>query len=98
MGIDVTFLLQATDWSQGSGSLLDLGIYCQLLSLVFGVLKLEKISAMENIHETGMDSTVSVLLQYPGELHGSFTCSITFKLPNTAYVTGTKGMAQIHKT
>ncbi|EGW03981.1 Apoptosis regulator BAX [Cricetulus griseus] len=46
----------------------------------------------------GVDSTVSVLLQYPGGLHGSFTCSITFKLPNTAYVTGTKGMAQIHKT
>ncbi|ERE85984.1 trans-1,2-dihydrobenzene-1,2-diol dehydrogenase [Cricetulus griseus] len=48
----------ATDWSQGSGSLLDLGIYCQFLSLVFGVLKLEKISAMENIHETESDNAL----------------------------------------
>ncbi|XP_027276431.1 trans-1,2-dihydrobenzene-1,2-diol dehydrogenase isoform X5 [Cricetulus griseus] len=87
------------DWRQAGGCLLDLGIYCiQFLSMVFGALKPEKISAMGNIHETGVDSTVSVLLQYPGGLHGSFTCSITSNIPNTAYVTGTKGMAQIHKT
>ncbi|XP_066127691.1 trans-1,2-dihydrobenzene-1,2-diol dehydrogenase isoform X3 [Saccopteryx bilineata] len=44
---------------------------------------------------TGVDDTVTVLLQYPGEVHGSFTCSITAQLSNTAYVSGTKGMAQI---
>ncbi|KAF6077258.1 dihydrodiol dehydrogenase [Phyllostomus discolor] len=43
----------------------------------------------------GVDDTVTVLLQYPGGVHGSFTCSITAQLCNTAYVSGTKGMAQI---
>ncbi|ERE71140.1 trans-1,2-dihydrobenzene-1,2-diol dehydrogenase-like protein [Cricetulus griseus] len=96
MGMNITILPRATDWRQAGGCLLDLGIYCiQFLSMVFGALKPEKISAMGNIHETGVDSTVSVLLQYPGGLHGSFTCSITSNIPNTAYVTGTKGMAQV---
>lgn len=45
----------------------------------------------------GVDDTVSVLLQYPGGLHGSFTCSISSDLPNTAYVNGTKGMAQVRR-
>uniref|UniRef100_A0A8C5VVS0 Dihydrodiol dehydrogenase n=1 Tax=Microcebus murinus TaxID=30608 RepID=A0A8C5VVS0_MICMU len=43
----------------------------------------------------GVDDTVTVLLQYPGGVHASFTCSITAKLSNTALVSGTKGMAQI---
>lgn len=43
----------------------------------------------------GVDDTVSVLLQYPGGVHGSFTCSISSNLLNTAYVNGTKGMAQV---
>lgn len=47
---------------------------------------------------TGVDDTVSVLLQYPGGVHGSFTCSVTSNLSNTAYVIGTKGMAQVSHT
>ena len=43
----------------------------------------------------GVDDTVTVLLQYPGGVHGSFTCSITAQLCNMAYVSGTKGMAQV---
>uniref|UniRef100_A0A4X1VUC8 Dihydrodiol dehydrogenase n=2 Tax=Sus scrofa TaxID=9823 RepID=A0A4X1VUC8_PIG len=43
----------------------------------------------------GVDDTVSVLLQYPGGVQGSFTCSITSQLSNTVSVSGTKGMAQI---
>lgn len=46
---------------------------------------------------TGVDDTVSVLLQYPGGVHGSFTCSISSNLTNTAYVNGTKGMAQVRQ-
>uniref|UniRef100_A0A8C8X3Q5 Dihydrodiol dehydrogenase n=1 Tax=Panthera leo TaxID=9689 RepID=A0A8C8X3Q5_PANLE len=43
----------------------------------------------------GVDDTVTVLLQYPGGVHGSFTCSITAELSNGNSVSGTKGMAQI---
>uniref|UniRef100_A0A5F5PM74 Dihydrodiol dehydrogenase n=1 Tax=Equus caballus TaxID=9796 RepID=A0A5F5PM74_HORSE len=43
----------------------------------------------------GVDDTVTVLLQYPGGVHASFTCSITVELTNTAFVSGTKGIAQI---
>lgn len=97
-GRDLSSVPRATDWNQAGGGLLDLGIYCvQFFSMVFGAQKPEKISAVGRIHETGVDDTVSVLLQYPGGLHGSFTCSISSDLPNTAYVNGTKGMAQIDK-
>lgn len=95
-GHDLTWLPRATDWAQAGGSVLDLGIYCvQFLSVVFGGQRPEKISAVGRIHETGVDDTVTVLLQYPGGVHGSFTCSITAKLANTASVSGTKGTAQI---
>lgn len=98
-GAELSHLPRSTDWSQAGGSLLDLGIYCvQFLSMVFGAQKPEKVSAVGRIHETGVDDTVSVLLQYPGGVHGSFTCSVTSNLPNTAYVIGTKGMAQICQT
>ncbi|XP_008567534.1 PREDICTED: trans-1,2-dihydrobenzene-1,2-diol dehydrogenase [Galeopterus variegatus] len=95
-GNNFTHVPRATDWAQAGGGLLDLGIYCiQFISMVFGGQKPEKISAMGRHHETGVDDTVTVLLQYPGGVHASFTCSITAKLSNTAFVSGTKGMAQI---
>uniref|UniRef100_A0A8C0I2S2 GFO/IDH/MocA-like oxidoreductase domain-containing protein n=1 Tax=Balaenoptera musculus TaxID=9771 RepID=A0A8C0I2S2_BALMU len=43
----------------------------------------------------GVDDTVTVLLQYPGGVYGSFTCSITAQLSSMVSVSGTKGMAQI---
>ncbi|XP_006898748.1 PREDICTED: trans-1,2-dihydrobenzene-1,2-diol dehydrogenase [Elephantulus edwardii] len=95
-GVDLTHVPRALDWAQAGGGLLDIGIYCvQFISMVFGGQKPEKISAMGRRHETGVDDTVTVLLQYPGGVHASFTCSITAPLTNTAYVTGTKGMAQV---
>lgn len=45
----------------------------------------------------GVDDTVTVLLQYPGGVHGSFTCSITAELSNGNSVSGTKGMAQVRR-
>ncbi|XP_075394151.1 trans-1,2-dihydrobenzene-1,2-diol dehydrogenase [Tenrec ecaudatus] len=95
-GKDLTILPRATDWAQAGGGLLDIGIYCiQFISMVFGRQRPEKISAVGRRHETGVDDTVTVLLQYPGGVHGSFTCSITAELNNTAFVSGTKGKALI---
>lgn len=95
-GKNLTHVPRAVDWAQAGGALLDLGIYCvQFISMVFGGQKPEKISVVGRRHETGVDDTVTVLLQYPGEVHGSFTCSITAQLSNTASVSGTKGMAQL---
>ncbi|GAB5581803.1 trans-1 [Prionailurus iriomotensis] len=95
-GKDLTHLTRALDWAQAGGGLLDIGIYCiQFISMVFGGQKPEKIVAMGRRHETGVDDTVTVLLQYPGGVHGSFTCSITAELSNVNSVSGTKGMAQI---
>uniref|UniRef100_A0AC11C5D1 Dihydrodiol dehydrogenase n=1 Tax=Ovis aries TaxID=9940 RepID=A0AC11C5D1_SHEEP len=45
--------------------------------------------------DVGVDDTVTVILQYPGGVHGSFTCSISAQLANTVSVSGTKGMAQL---
>ncbi|KAM6223621.1 trans-1,2-dihydrobenzene-1,2-diol dehydrogenase [Rhynchocyon petersi] len=95
-GKDLTQVPRAVDWAQAGGGLLDIGIYCiQFISMVFGGKKPEKISAVGRRHETGVDDTVTVLLQYPGGAHASFTCSITAQLTNTAFVSGTKGMAQV---
>uniref|UniRef100_A0A673V871 Trans-1,2-dihydrobenzene-1,2-diol dehydrogenase n=1 Tax=Suricata suricatta TaxID=37032 RepID=A0A673V871_SURSU len=95
-GKDLTHVPRAVDWAQAGGGLLDIGIYCiQFISMVFGGQKPEKIVAMGRRHETGVDDTVSVLLQYPGGVHGCFTCSITAELSNVASVSGTKGMAQV---
>ncbi|KAF5925908.1 trans-1,2-dihydrobenzene-1,2-diol dehydrogenase [Diceros bicornis minor] len=95
-GKDVTHVRRSVDWAQAGGGLLDLGIYCaQFISMVFGGQKPENISAVGRRYETGVDDTVTVLLQYPGGVHASFTCSITAQLTNTAFVSGTKGMAQI---
>lgn len=98
-GLDLSFLPRSRDWAQAGGGLLDCGIYCvQFISMVFGGQRPEKISAVGRIHETGVDDTVTVLLQYPGGVHGSFTCSITSQLANTASVTGTKGRAELNIT
>ncbi|XP_008682746.2 trans-1,2-dihydrobenzene-1,2-diol dehydrogenase [Ursus maritimus] len=95
-GKELTHVPRVVDWAQAGGALMDLGIYCvQFISMVFGGQKPEKISAVGRRHETGVDDTVTVLLQYPGEIHASFTCSIAAQLSNMAFVSGTKGMAQI---
>ncbi|XP_043755688.1 trans-1,2-dihydrobenzene-1,2-diol dehydrogenase isoform X2 [Cervus elaphus] len=95
-GKNLTHVHRATDWAQAGGGLLDLGIYClQFFSMVFGAQKPEKIAAVGRRHETGVDDTVTVILQYPGGVHGSFTCSISAQLSNTVSVSGTKGMAQL---
>uniref|UniRef100_A0A8D1WXW0 Trans-1,2-dihydrobenzene-1,2-diol dehydrogenase n=1 Tax=Sus scrofa TaxID=9823 RepID=A0A8D1WXW0_PIG len=95
-GKSIANVPRSVDWAQAGGSLLDLGIYClQFISMVYGGQKPEKISAVGRRYETGVDDTVSVLLQYPGGVQGSFTCSITSQLSNTVSVSGTKGMAQI---
>uniref|UniRef100_A0A8C8X711 Trans-1,2-dihydrobenzene-1,2-diol dehydrogenase n=1 Tax=Panthera leo TaxID=9689 RepID=A0A8C8X711_PANLE len=97
-GKDLTHITRAVDWAQAGGGLLDIGIYCiQFISMVFGGQKPEKIVAMGRRHETGVDDTVTVLLQYPGGVHGSFTCSITAELSNGNSVSGTKGMAQVRR-
>ncbi|XP_058136534.1 trans-1,2-dihydrobenzene-1,2-diol dehydrogenase [Dasypus novemcinctus] len=95
-GKDLTSVPRAVNRAQAGGGLLDIGIYCiQFLSMVFGGQRPEKILAVGRRHETGVDDTVTVVLQYPGGVHGSFTCSISTQLSNTASVNGTKGTAQI---
>ncbi|KAF3814820.1 hypothetical protein GH733_017096 [Mirounga leonina] len=78
-GKDLTHVPRAVDRAQAGGALLDIGIYC-----------IQFISMV-----FGVDDTVTMLLQYPGEIHASFTCSISAQLSNMAFVSGTKGMAQI---
>ncbi|XP_068959470.1 trans-1,2-dihydrobenzene-1,2-diol dehydrogenase isoform X2 [Petaurus breviceps papuanus] len=46
----------------------------------------------------GVDDTVTAILQYPGGLQASFSCSITTELSNSLSVYGTKGKAEIPST
>ncbi|KAM9039402.1 trans-1,2-dihydrobenzene-1,2-diol dehydrogenase isoform X2 [Sarcophilus harrisii] len=95
-GWDCSDFPRANDWAQAGGGLLDLGIYCaQFISLVAGGQRPEKIHAVGLLHQKGVDDTVTVLLQYPGGLQASFSCSITTELSNSITVFGTKGRAQI---
>ncbi|XP_020859666.1 trans-1,2-dihydrobenzene-1,2-diol dehydrogenase isoform X2 [Phascolarctos cinereus] len=90
------FLDRSTDWAQAGGGLLDLGIYCiQYISMVAGGRRPEKIHAVGLLHAKGVDDTVTTVLQYPGGLQASFSCSITTKLSNSFTVFGSKGEAEI---
>ncbi|XP_068959468.1 trans-1,2-dihydrobenzene-1,2-diol dehydrogenase isoform X1 [Petaurus breviceps papuanus] len=98
-GIDGSNLDRMTDRAQAGGGLLDLGIYCvQFISTVAGGQRPEKIHAVGLLHGKGVDDTVTAILQYPGGLQASFSCSITTELSNSLSVYGTKGKAEIPST
>nr|XP_028559599.1 trans-1,2-dihydrobenzene-1,2-diol dehydrogenase-like [Podarcis muralis] len=80
----------------GGGGLLDIGCYCiQFACMVFNGEKPESILASGFLHDTGVDKTVSVILNYSGNRQAVLTCTMTARMPNRASINGTKGMIEI---
>nr|XP_034992960.1 trans-1,2-dihydrobenzene-1,2-diol dehydrogenase-like isoform X2 [Zootoca vivipara] len=79
----------------GGGGLLDIGCYCILFAcMVFNGEKPESILASGFLHNTGVDKTVSVILNYSGNRQAVLTCTMTARMSNRASIYGTKGMIE----
>ncbi|KAG8433998.1 hypothetical protein GDO86_012380 [Hymenochirus boettgeri] len=80
----------------GGGSLLDIGCYCiQFALMVFNGENPESVTAKGFLYETGVDETVTIILQYPGKRQAILTCTIMANLPNQAVICGSAGMIQV---
>ncbi|XP_006274914.1 trans-1,2-dihydrobenzene-1,2-diol dehydrogenase [Alligator mississippiensis] len=80
----------------GGGALLDLGCYCvQFACMVFGGEKPQSILASGFLHETGVDETTSIILNYSRKRQAVLTCSFMVNLPNQAAIAGTQGIIEI---
>ncbi|XP_069803806.1 trans-1,2-dihydrobenzene-1,2-diol dehydrogenase-like [Dendropsophus ebraccatus] len=87
---------RAVEKELGGGALLDVGCYCvQFASMVFNGEKPESVTAKGFLHDTGVDETVTIILQYSGKRQAIITCSLATEMPNQAVISGTKGMIQI---
>ncbi|XP_003226235.1 trans-1,2-dihydrobenzene-1,2-diol dehydrogenase [Anolis carolinensis] len=83
----------------GGGGLLDIGGYCiQFASMIFNGEEPESITASGFLHDTGVDKTISIILNYSGQRQAALTCTMTAKMPNRASINGTKGMIEIPST
>ncbi|CAH2319086.1 trans-1,2-dihydrobenzene-1,2-diol dehydrogenase [Pelobates cultripes] len=80
----------------GGGALLDIGCYCiQFALMVFNGERPESITAKGFLYETGVDETVTIILQYPGKRQAILTSTIMVAMPNQAAICGSKGMIQV---
>ena len=79
----------------GGGSLLDIGIYPLYLSyLLLG--KPESIAAQAEMHYTGVDSSCSIELSYPGGQTAILESSFLETTPTEAIIEGTEGGIYMH--
>jgi len=75
----------------GGGSLLDIGIYpLAFLTMILGS-KPEKISAVGELTEEGIDSYVSATLQYSGSRFGTFQSTFLGNMNDIVTIIGSKG-------
>ncbi|XP_066486440.1 trans-1,2-dihydrobenzene-1,2-diol dehydrogenase-like [Tiliqua scincoides] len=80
----------------GGGVILDLGSYCvQFASMVFGAEKPESIVASGLLHDTGVDETVAIILNYSGKRQAVLNCTMMIDLPGEAIIGGTDGIIKI---
>lgn len=82
------------DPNLGGGSLLDVGIYPLFLTtLLLG--QPEKITARGNISEQGIDLDCHAILEYKNAKSAVISSSISYQMPITAEIAGTKGQIRI---
>ncbi|XP_018428158.1 PREDICTED: trans-1,2-dihydrobenzene-1,2-diol dehydrogenase-like isoform X1 [Nanorana parkeri] len=95
-GVNLLHIPRAVDKELGGGALLDIGCYCvQFALMAFSGEKPESITARGYLHETGVDETVTIILQYSGKRQAILTSTLVTQMPNRAVICGTKGMVQI---
>jgi len=88
--------LRLNNREMGGGATLDLGIYCvQLIQMVMGQDKPEKVLASGYQSSGGVDLGSSATLVYSGGRSAIMSCSIDVQLPNEAHIIGTKGSIKV---
>ncbi|WP_206243496.1 Gfo/Idh/MocA family protein [Novosphingobium terrae] len=76
----------------GSGALLDLGAYCVSLMRFVARCRPNKVVALVECAENGVDRSVAASLQFPGGLvSGTFNCAFTSEYHRSAVIHGTAG-------
>ncbi|KAM8927757.1 trans-1,2-dihydrobenzene-1,2-diol dehydrogenase-like [Pelodytes ibericus] len=91
-GYSLSHIARSVEKELGGGALLDIGCYCiQFALMVFKGEKPETVTAKGFLHESGVDETVTIILEYAGKRQAVLTCTIAAILPNQAAITGTKG-------
>nr|XP_056720001.1 trans-1,2-dihydrobenzene-1,2-diol dehydrogenase [Euleptes europaea] len=79
----------------GGGGVLDIGLYCvQWACMVFSGEKPESIVASGFLHETGVDKTGSIILNFSGGRQAVLNYTMVTQLPNQATISGTKGIIE----
>ena len=91
---------QPHDWrldpTQGGGALLDCGVYP--ISLAFFLLgKPSAVVGRATIGPSGVDELMSAVLTYPDGALATVTASLSSRLKNEAYITGSTGNIHIHE-
>ncbi|CAI5790705.1 trans-1,2-dihydrobenzene-1,2-diol dehydrogenase-like [Podarcis lilfordi] len=95
-GVPILTVPRVVKKDLGGGALLDIGIYCvQLACMVFDGEKPESIVASGFLHETDVDKTASIILNYSGQRQAVLTYTMMTWMPNKASITGTKGIIEI---
>jgi len=83
----------------GGGTILDLGVYClQFACLAYNNEMPESIKASGSLNANGVDTSMSAILTYKGNRTATIMSNALVKLPNEAYICGTKGMIKVPET
>ncbi|XP_062994638.1 trans-1,2-dihydrobenzene-1,2-diol dehydrogenase-like [Elgaria multicarinata webbii] len=84
------------DKKLGGGVIMDLGCYCiQFASMVFGPEKPQSIVASAFLHDTGVDETTAIILNYSENRQAVLNFTMMINLPGEALIGGTEGIIKI---
>jgi predicted dehydrogenase len=76
------------------GALLDVGVYClSLASMIFG--KVDRITSMAHLGETGVDERAAMILGYAGGQLALLSTAIRTQTPMEAVLSGSEGQIRI---
>ncbi|XP_042328856.1 trans-1,2-dihydrobenzene-1,2-diol dehydrogenase-like [Sceloporus undulatus] len=96
LGFQMDHIPRLVDKKLGGGVILDLGCYViQFASMVFGPEKPKSIVASGLLHDTGVDETVAIILNYSGNRQAVLNCTMMVNLPGEAIIGGTEGTIQL---
>jgi predicted dehydrogenase len=75
----------------GGGALMDVGCYCTSFARLVAGAEPEKIHAVAQMHESGIDEVTAITMQFPDGAIATLSCGMSVQADNTAYVCGTEG-------
>ena len=74
---------------------MDVGCYCLNFSRAFAGSEPTSVTAVGNIHESGVDDHTAGVMTFPGGVIATFACAMTVQADNTATLCGDEGFLEI---